>query len=167
MVQPVMPEVEHLTARITFHAKPSVDERLNRAVAASPWDRPQWLRHWLENTLARLEMEEMAEGDVTPVEVSDEPLAVQLAAAKAQIAGLEQVNTMLNERLGMADAQNIELNKRLESSITTVERFTLALPAPETGSGERGWWPFRRKRRSLTREYITSTPQQEQTRRVE
>ena len=48
-----------------------------------------------------------------------------------------QVNSLLRERLGMADAQNLELNRRLEESHTAVERVTLALPAPVVGAGPR------------------------------
>ena len=60
----VQPE-ERLTARISFYTKPSIDERLDKVVAASPWDKPDWLRHWLEDTLVRLETEELL-GEVAP-----------------------------------------------------------------------------------------------------
>ena len=145
---PPILEDEKLTARITFHTKPSVDERLSRIVEKSALDRPDWLRRWLEVKLSEIEADEMAEADVVIEDVSDEPLAVQLAAAKAQIAGLEQVNHLLNERLGMSDAQNIELNRRLESSLTTVERFTLALPPGTTVRSDKWFprWIFRGRR---------------------
>ena len=105
---------ERLTARISFYTKPSIDERLDKVVAASLLDKPDWLRHWLEDTLVRLETEELL-GEVAPdTDVADAPLAVQVATALAHVAGLERVNGLLTERLGMADAQNIELNKRLE-----------------------------------------------------
>ena len=75
--------------------------------------------------------------------VVDAPVAVQLAATQAQVAGLEKVNTLLNERLGQADAQNIELNRRLEESHATVDRVVLALPAPaESASPARRIWQF-------------------------
>ena len=141
----VQPE-ERLTARISFYTKPSIDERLDKVVAASPWDKPDWLRHWLEDTLVRLETEELL-GEVAPdTDVSDAPLAVQLATALAQVAGLEQINGLLNERLGMADAQNIELNRRLEEAHATVDRTMLALPAPsgDAGPTRRGWQFWRR-----------------------
>ena len=69
------------------------------------------------------------------------PVASGLAAAVAQVEGLEQVNSLLRERLGMADAQNMELNRRLEESHATVDRVTLALPAPAEGGGltHRSW----------------------------
>lgn len=126
----VQPE-EKLTVRVSFYTKPSIDERLDKAVEASPWEKPDWLRHWLEDTLVRLETEELL-GNVAVADsdVVDAPLAVQLAAARAQIAGLEQVNVLLNERLGLADAQNIELNKWLEEAHATVDKAMLALPAP-------------------------------------
>ena len=141
----VQPE-ERLTARISFYTKPSIDERLDQVVAASPWDKPDWLRHWLEDTLVRLETEELL-GEVAPdTDVTDAPLAVQLATALAQVAGLEQINALLNERLGLADAQNIELNRRLEEAHATVDRAMLALPAPsgDAGPTRRGWQFWRR-----------------------
>ena len=138
----VQPE-ERLTARISFYTKPSIDERLNKVVAASPWDKPDWLRHWLEDTLVRLETEEVLREATPESEVGAAPVAVQLAAAQAQIAGLEQVNALLTERLGLADAQNIELNKRLEEAHSTVDRAMLALPAPSEGTGPtRRSWQF-------------------------
>ena len=78
--------------------------------------------------------------------MADAPLAVQLATALAQVTGLEQINGLLNERLGLADAQNIELNKRLEEAHATVDRTMLALPPPSGDSGPtgRGWQFWRR-----------------------
>ena len=141
----VLPE-ERLTARISFYTKPSIDDRLERVVAASPWDKPDWLRHWLEDTLVRLETEELLGEAVPDTDVVDAPLAVQLATALAQVAGLEQINALLNERLGLADAQNIELNKRLEEAHSTVDRVTLALPAPvgDDRGTRRGWQFWKR-----------------------
>ena len=141
----VQPE-ERLTARISFYTKPSIDERLDKVVAASPWDKPDWLRHWLEDTLVRLETEELL-GEVAPdTDVTDAPLAVQLATALAQVVGLEEVISLLRERLGLADAQNIELNRRLEESHATVDRVMLALPAPsgDAGPTRRSWQFWRR-----------------------
>ena len=141
----VQPE-ERLTARISFYTKPSIDERLDKVVVASPWDKPDWLRHWLEDTLVRLETEELL-GEAAPdTDVMDAPLAVQLATALAQVAGLEQINGLLNERLGLADSQNIELNRRLEEAHATVDRAMLALPAPsgDAGPTRRSWQFWRR-----------------------
>ena len=141
----VQPE-ERLTARISFYTKPSIDERLDQVVSASPWDKPDWLRHWLEDTLVRLETEKLL-GEVAPdIDVADAPLAVQLATALAQVAGLEQINGLLNERLGLADAQNIELNRRLEEAHATVDRAMLALPAAsEDAVPTRRSWQFWRR----------------------
>ena len=141
----VQPE-ERLTARISFYTKPSLDERLDKVVAASPWEKPDWLRHWLEDTLVRLETEDLLDELEPGTDVSDAPLAVQLATAQAQVAGLEQVNALLTERLGMADAQNIELNRRLEEAHSAVERVTLALPAPTDAAvpARRSWQFWRR-----------------------
>ena len=141
----VQPE-ERLTARISFYTKPSIDERLDKVVAASPWDKPDWLRHWLEDTLVRLETEELLGEGAPDTDVTDAPVAVQLATALAQVAGLEQINGLLNERLGLADAQNIELNRRLEEAHATVDRAMLALPAPsgDAGPTRRSWQFWRR-----------------------
>lgn len=141
----VQPE-ERLTARISFYTKPSIDERLEKVVAASPWEKPDWLRHWLEDTLVRLETEDLLDERSPETDVVDAPLAVQLAAAQAQVVGLEQINSLLTERLGLADAQNIELNRRLEEAHSAVERVTLALPAPAEAAAptRRGWQFWRR-----------------------
>ena len=142
MVQPD----ERMTARLTVHIYPSVKARLDRVVAASPWELPDWIRHFLDETLVRLEMEELAGTDVTDETISDAPLAVQLAAAQAQIAGQEQIISLLRERLGMADAQNITLNQRLEESLSAVDKVVLALPPPSEDSGptHRSWQFWRR-----------------------
>ena len=142
MVQPD----ERLTERLTVHILPSVKARLDRAVAASPWDQPDWLRHFLDDTLLRLEMEELAGSDVTEEAMSDAPLPVQLAAAQALVAGQEQVISLLRERLGLADAQNIALNQRLGESLAAVDKAMLALPPPSSGAGpaRRSWQFWRR-----------------------
>ena len=75
--------------------------------------------------------------------MSDAPLAVQLAAAQAQVAGLEEIVSLLRERLGMADAQNIALNQRLEESLSAVDKAVLALPPPPSDAGPtRQSWQF-------------------------
>ena len=97
----------------------------------------------------RAETAEFEGSETTVDDVQDTPLAVQLAAARAQITGMEQVNSLLNERLGMADAHSMELAKNLNITLGTVDRFTLALPAPTSTQGSttqrRGLWPFRKK----------------------
>ena len=153
MVNTMSPETERMTARITFHTRPSVHDRLDRAVEASPWDQPDFLRHWLEDTLEKLELAEFEGVEIDEEQIEELPLAVQLAAAKAQIEGLRAHNALLNERLGLADAQNVELNKSLNISLGTVERVTMALPAgpvevdiaPAPSPTERPGWTKRLK----------------------
>ena len=137
---------ERMTARLTVHIYPSVKERLDSVVALSPFDLPDWIRHFLDETLVRVELEQMA-GSYAPEEtINDAPIAVQLAAAQAQVAGLEQVIALLRERLGMADAQNITLNQRLEESMSATDRAMLALPMPAGDAGAtRPGWQFWRK----------------------
>ena len=57
----------------------------------------------------------------------------------------------MRERLGLADVHNIELNKRLEESIATVQSVTLVLPATgETSQLRRCVWRFGEKERKMT-----------------
>ena len=82
-----------------------------------------------------------------PVEgASGIPVSAQLAAAEARLESQEEVISLLRERLGLADAQNIELNRRLEEAHSAVERVTLALPAPTESAGptRRGWQFWKR-----------------------
>ena len=142
MVQPD----ERMTARLTVHIYPSVKARLDRVVEASPFDLPDWIRHFLDETLVRLELEDLGGSDAPDEAISDAPIAVQLAAAQAQLAGQEQIVALLRERLGLSDAQNIALNQRLEESLSAVDRAMLALPMPagDTGATRRGWQFWRR-----------------------
>lgn len=97
----------------------------------------------MEQTLGRVESEGLMESGDVAGGGEDIPVSSRLAAALAQIEGLEQVNSLLRERLGMGDAQNLELNRRLEESHAAVERVTLALPAPVVGAGpRRSVWRF-------------------------
>jgi hypothetical protein len=74
------------------------------------------------------------------------PVSSQLAAAEARLESQEEVSSLLRERLGMADAQNIELNKRLEEAHSTVDRAMIALPAPaESAAPTRRSWQFWRR----------------------
>ena len=142
MVQPD----ERMTVRLTVHIYPSVKARLDKVVAASPFDLPDWLRHFIDETLVRLELEELTGSDGADEAISDAPLAVQLAAAQAQLAGQEQIIALLRERLGLSDAQNIALNQRLEESLSAVDKVVLALPAPsgDAGPTHRSWQFWRR-----------------------
>ena len=123
------PEAEKMTARITFYTRPSVQERLDRAVETSPWDQPDFLRHWLEDSLRNLELAEFEGTEIDQQQIEELPLAVQVAALQAENSGLRGHINLLNERLGMADAQNIDLNSSLKISLGTVDRVTRALPA--------------------------------------
>ena len=142
MVQPA----ERMTVRLTVHIYPSVKARLDRVVAASPFDLPDWLRHFIDEALVRQELEGLAGSESVEEAISDAPLAVQLAAAQAQIAGQEQVIALLRERLGLSDAQNIALNQRLEESLSAVDKVVLALPSPSEDAGptRRGWQFWKR-----------------------
>ena len=170
MVQADVQEKEKLSVRTTFHVSPTMQERIDRAVFASPWDQPAWLRHVLGDVLTRAETAEFEGAETTVEDVQDTPLAVQLAAARAQITGMEQINSLLTERLGMADAHNMELAKNLNITLGTVDRFTLALPAPreaqESTAQRRGLWPFRKKR-SQVQEYLDGTAALIRNNRVE
>ena len=129
---------ERMTARLTVYIYPSVQARLDRIVALSPFDQPDWLRHFLNETLVRLELEELAGGDAPEDAISDAPIAVQLA-------GLEQIVSLLRERLGLSDAQNLALNQRLEESLSAVDRAMLALPLPADAGPTRQGWQFWRR----------------------
>ena len=171
MVQQVSsPEAEKMTARITFYTRPSVQERLDRAVEASPWDQPDFLRHWLEDALHNLELAEFEGTEIDQQQIEELPLAVQVAALRAENDGLRGHVALLNERLGLADAQNIDLNSNLKISLGTMDRVTRALPAPREAQApvpqRRGLWPFRKKQ-SIVQAYLEGTPTSSQTRRVE
>ena len=56
---------------------------------------------------------------------------VELAVLRERNRGLEDRVRYMNERLGMSDALNIELNNH-------IQRLTLALPPPKG----RPWWKF-------------------------
>ena len=137
---------ERFSERLVFYIMPSVRARFENAVGASGMQQADWLRHWLEDVLVRVESEALVAGDVADGEESGMPLASQLVAAQARVQGLEEIVAILRERLGMADAHNLELNKRLEESHSTVDRVMLALPAAGQGSEptRRSWQFWRR-----------------------
>ena len=132
---------ERFSERVVFYVMPSVRARLENAVSASDLQQADWLRHWLADTLVRVESEALVAGNVAEGDQSVMPLASQLAAAEARVQGLEEIVAILREWLGMADAHNLELNKRLEESHATVDRVMLALPAAGESAGPRrsGW----------------------------
>ena len=129
MVQADVQEKENLSVRTTFHVSPTMQERIDRAVFASPWDQPDFLRHWLEDALRNLELAEFEGTEIDQQQIEELPLAVQVAALQAENDGLRRHTHLLNERLGLADAQNIDLNSSLKISLGTVDRVTRALPA--------------------------------------
>ena len=136
-------QIERFSERVVFYTMPSVRTRLESAVRASGMQQADWLRHWLADTLVRVESEALLAGDVAEGDQDVMPLASQLAAAEARVQGLEEIVAILRERLGMADAHNLELNRRLEESHATVDRVTLALPAAgETAGSRRSVWRF-------------------------
>ena len=136
-------QIERFSERVVFYVMPSVRARLENAVSASDLQQADWLRHWLADTLVRVESEALVAGNVAEGDESVMPLASQLAAAEARVQGLEEIVAILRERLGMADAHNLELNKRLEESHSTVDRVMLALPAAgESARPRRSAWRF-------------------------
>ena len=137
---------ERFSERVVFYIMPSVRARLDNAVGASGMQHADWLRQWLEEALVRVESEALLAGNVAEGDQSVIPLASQLAAAEARVQGLEEIVAILRERLGMADAHNLELNKRLEESHSTIDRVMLALPAAGQGSEptRRSWQFWRR-----------------------
>ena len=139
-----MQEPERQTERVSVYITQSMRERLTRAIAASEFGQSDWLRRALEAAIVQFETggvgaEEEAEiqrDAVTPPEIA-------LATAEAQIKGLHEINSLLRERLGMSDALNIELSKRLENSQTALERVTLMLPEAGESSRPSGFnWRF-------------------------
>ena len=140
-----MQEEERLTGRIIFHVKPSIEERVERAVENGPFDKPDWLRHWLEDTLERVEAspeDSLAAMDVEPADAS---LAVQLAAAQAQVEGQERIIQMLREQIGQKDAHSTDLVQQINGLIAKIENPTPALPAPQGAGHTRRSWQFWRR----------------------
>lgn len=136
---------ERFSERVVFHVTPSLKARINDVVDRIGRPPSDSLRLLIEEIVERYESNNASDqqvlGDARTASVENE-----LAQARAELHGLQEINRLLNERLGMADAQNIELNKRLEVALSTVERVTLALPAAGETSGSRGWnWQFWRR----------------------
>ena len=105
-----------------------------------------WLRPIVQAGIIDAEARELAtEGDN-----SDAPLDVQLAAALAQIDGLEALAVSQRERLAESQAhildlknENEGLHRHLDASNASIERITLMLPAVgETSNGRKPWWKF-------------------------
>ena len=139
-------QTERFSERITVYVTPSMHIRFERVVESSGMQPADWLRRCIDNELVRMEVEELVEGGALGEGASGMPVSAQLAAAEARLESQEEVISLLRERLGLADAQNIELNRRLEEAHSAVERVTLALPAPAeaAGSTRRGWQFWKR-----------------------
>ena len=123
------------TVRVVFYLTPEWAGRLDEAIATEgATRRGPWVRRLVERTLAG---EDNPGPDMSEDEVS---LQLQLVEARAENRGLQALLEQLRERLGMADAHNVDLNRRLEEAHTTVDRVTLMLPA--AGQTGRTWWKF-------------------------
>ena len=135
---------ERFSERVVFYVTPTARRRLDRAVEDSEVGLADWLRRILEEALtgfesAAVSMQELGgEGELPPM--------VELAVARKEIEGLQAIIAQQRERLGMSDALNIELAKRLEEAHTTLNRVTLALPAAGESSSSGGFnWRFWRR----------------------
>ena len=135
---------EHFTERLAVYVTPSLRDRITEARVASGFSQPDWIRRALEAAVSRHEGGGDDRGDsAAPTDRGGADRSADLATADAKIEGLEAIVELQRERIGMADALNIELTKRLEETNTTVNRLTLALPAPgETSEGRGFRWRF-------------------------
>ena len=126
---------ERQSVRVVFYLTPEWAGRLDEAVGAEGLTRRgPWVRRLVERTVADKNKPEL---DMSDDEVT---LRVQLAESRAENRGLQALVDQMRERLGMADAHNVDLNRRLEEAHTTVDRVTLMLPA--AGQTGRTWWKF-------------------------
>ena len=126
---------ERQSVRVVFYLTPEWAGRLDEAVGAEGLTRRgPWVRRLVERTLAGVDKPEL---ELSSDEVT---LQVQLAESRAENRGLQALVDQMRERLGMADAHNVDLNRRLEEAHTTVDRVTLMLPA--AGQTGRTWWKF-------------------------
>ena len=138
------PEEEHFTERLAVYVTPSLRDRLTQARTAVGLSQPDWIRRALDVAASRHEAgggTGEAARESGPISGADPVVA--LAAANAKIEGMEAIVEMQRERIGMSDAQNIELNRRLGEVNAMANRLTLALPAPgETSEGRGFRWRF-------------------------
>ena len=124
---------ERQSVRVVFYLTPEWAGRMDEAIATEgATRRGPWVRRLVERTLA--------DEDKPGLDMSDDEvtLQLQLVEARAENRGLQALVDQLRERLGMADAHNVDLNRRLEEAHTTVDRVTLMLPA--AGQTGRRWW---------------------------
>lgn len=128
-------EKERQSVRVVFYLTPTWAARLDEAIEAAGQDhRGPWVRRIIEQTLEGTEESQ--------VELSDDVVTLQLelTETRAENRGLQALVDQMRERLGLADAHNQDLNRRLEEAHTTVDRVTLMLPA--AGQTGRTWWKF-------------------------
>ena len=141
-----MAEQERQSERVAVYVTPSFRARLTEAIKSSGVDQSNWLRRLLEAEVVRFELGELDDEDHSPNgDIASLPPTVALAAAEARMQGQDEIIIIQRERLGMADALNVELTKRLEASQNSMDRLTLMLPAPEEieTNGHRGFnWRF-------------------------
>ena len=136
---------ERFSERVVFHVTPSMRIRIDQVIDRVGRPPSDALRLLMEEIVERYERagrgEQLGLGEARATSLESE-----LSAARAEARGLQEINRLLHERLGMADAQNIELNKRLEMALSTVDRVTLALPMPAEAAGptRRSWQFWRR-----------------------
>lgn len=139
-------EQERQSERVAVYVTPSFRERLTKVIESSGVEQSNWLRRLLEAEVVRHELGEFDNSDLKDNgKLSSVSPAVALAAAETRIQGQDEIIKIQRERIGMADALNIELTKRLEASQNSMDRLTLMLPAPEetTTNGHRGFnWRF-------------------------
>ena len=144
-----MLEPERHSERVAVYVTPSFRERLTRTIEASGVEQSHWLRRVLEAEIFRFELGETQEQEANAPDGSRDPSvppAVALAAAEARIEGMQEIVNLQRERLGMADALNVELTRRLEFAQISLDRVTLMLPAPGETSEPRGFnWRFWRR----------------------
>ena len=136
-----MTSQEQFTERLTVYVTASLRNQIAQARQEAGLSQPDWIRRVLEAAAA--EQEEGQGEDPSVAEVDPGPLSSELAASHARVEGLEAIVDMLRERLGHADAQNIELNQRLEEAHRLATSLTPALPPPgETSAGGGFRWRF-------------------------
>ena len=99
-----------------------------------------------------LELEAQVEGhDELTRQLSDSQVRVTVLEGdvrelSAEKQGMQNLLDQQRERQGMSDSLSIELSQQLKFALTTVDRLTLALPAPEESSNSKGFnWRFWRR----------------------
>ncbi|MCY4652346.1 MAG: hypothetical protein OXC95_04190 [Dehalococcoidia bacterium] len=126
------------------------EEWYARAEALFERSGEQYMSDWLRPIVQAGIVDAEARALATESKDGDAPLDVQLAAALAQVEGLEALVGSQRERLTESQAhildlksENEGLHRHLDASNTNIERITLMLPAAgETSSGRKPWWKF-------------------------